>query len=436
MFAAACPPPFPIDRLTPPPAGRRDATLRRLSSRWLLPLALLALAACGKAAEEKKSPPAPAQLVELATVVSGSLSYVAERAGSLRALREVVLRNEESGRIVELRVREGDRVAAGQVLVRYDESQLRAAHDKAAAALAQARQQHARSTQLVAQGFVSADAASRTQSAADIAAAEWRLLASRLATLTIKAPFSGVVAARHVEPGSVTPQHTELLTLIDPSQLITDVDVSELILPQLTVGDPAEVRIDALGTALHGGRIVRIHPAIDPATRSGRVEVALTPLPPGARPGQFCRVSLPTASRAQALVPLAAVQRDAAGEFVYVYQAAAESADAAGSPGANPANAGTNAKANAGAGAKADGGTGAKANGSVVRRAVQTGLRLADRVEIHRGLASGEQVVVKGFLGLAPGKKVRPVAAATNGATADGTTAGANVPAPGKAPGG
>ncbi|MDH3320979.1 MAG: efflux transporter periplasmic adaptor subunit, partial [Betaproteobacteria bacterium] len=111
--------------------------------------------------------------------------------------------------------------------------------------------------------------------------------------------------------------------------------------------------------------------AIDPATRTGRVEVVLNPVPKGARPGQFCRVVLATGSREQLVVPLAALQRDVKGEFVFVYQ---------------------------------------PSGGTVQRTSVASGLRLADRVEIRDGLERGAQVVVKGFLGLSAGQRVKPVA--------------------------
>lgn len=343
---------------------------------WIKGLGLLfaafaTLAGCGAETNSKPAASAPrAHLVELAAAAPGRLAYTADRAGSLRAVREVRLLNQEEGRLTEVRVREGDRVGAGEVLVRYDDRILRAELDKASATLNQAELDHERSRQLKEKGFVSDDAVSRAATALEIARAQVRLLETRVQRMTIAAPFAGVVARRLVEPGNVTPLHTHLLTVIDPSQLVTDVNVSELVMPYLSVGDKAEVRIDALGEKLHPGKIVRIHPAIDPATRTGRVEVALYPVPPGARAGQFCRVVLSTGAAEQLVVPLAALQRDLQGEFVYVYE---------------------------------DG-------GSTVRRAgVATGLRLADRVEIRDGLERGAQVVVKGFLGISAGQRVKPV---------------------------
>ncbi|HUG78695.1 MAG TPA: efflux RND transporter periplasmic adaptor subunit [Burkholderiales bacterium] len=336
-------------------------------------IVLLALAAgCGSESSGKNGEPAPrAHLVELASAELGALAYTADRAGSLRALREVKIVNQEPGEIIEVRARVGERVAAGRVLVRYDERLLRAQLDKASATLKQAELDQRRNRQLESRGFVSEDAVSRAATVLEIARAEERLLRERLRNLTIAAPFAGVVSQRLVEPGNVTPVHTHLMTVIDPSQLITDVTVSELALPYVRVGDPASVRIDALGETLHPGSIVRIHPSIDPLTRTGRVEVVLDPVPRGARPGQFCRVVLSSGGRERLLVPLAALRRDAQGEHVFVFQE----------------------------------------DGTVRRAAVSSGLRLDDRVEIREGLAPGARVVTKGFIGLAAGQRVKPVEA-------------------------
>jgi membrane fusion protein, multidrug efflux system len=284
-------------------------------------------------------------------------------------LHEIKIVNEAEGRLVELPVREGDRVASGQLLARYDSRIARAELDKAEASLAQAEAELGRARRLVEQGFLSAEALSRATTTRDLASAETSLLRVRLQHMTLSAPIAGVVAARLVEPGDATPKHSHLLTLIDPSRLVTDVNVSELVLPRLRVGDVAQVRIDALGATTHPGRILRIHPALDPATRSGRVEVTLDPLPPGARPGQYCRVVFAAGAEPRPIVPLAALQRDTEGEFVFTYEK----------------------------------------DNTVRRTPVTSGLRLADRVEIIDGLGSDDRVVVKGFLELADGRKVKPV---------------------------
>jgi RND family efflux transporter MFP subunit len=333
------------------------------------------LAGCGAESSGKSGKsakrPRPPHLVELFEVKAGRLAYMAPRAASLRALHEVKIVNEEEGRLTEVNVREGDLVRAGDVLARYDDRILRAQLDKAAATRKQAELDSKRNRQMKSKGFVSDDAVSRAETVFEVARAEERLLAARVANTTLTAPFDGVVALRLVEPGNATPRHTHLLTVIDPSRLVTDVSVSELILPHLNVGDPAKVRIDALGNRRHDGRIVRIHPAIDPLSRTGRVEVALDPVPPGARAGQFSRVLLTTGVNERLIAPLSALQRDAKGEYVMVYGD----------------------------------------DSTVARKAVTSGLRLANRVEIRSGLTAGERIVAKGFIGLKPGQKVKPVSA-------------------------
>jgi membrane fusion protein (multidrug efflux system) len=373
--------PAPDTQHRSPPVSRIENAA--WPQRLIAAASALVLLACSDGASAPAKQGAREHLVEIARVETGALAYPAERSGNLRALREARIANEEAGRILRLSVREGDRVAAGTVLVQYDDALLRAELDKARAAAELARSEQRRAEDLVARGFVSAEAETRARATLQIAEAEQRRLETRLGYMTLRAPFAGVIAARHAEPGDATAVHTQLLTLIDLSQLITDVSVPEGLLATLRPGGSAGVRIDALGETLHPGRIARIHPGIDPQTRMGLVEVALDPLPAGARPGQFCRVVLQAGTTERLIAPLAAIQRDAREEFVFVYRPG----DGAGDQGA----------------------------GKVERRAIRSGLRLADRVEILDGVAAGDSVVIKGFLGLAAGKAVRAVAAPAAG---------------------
>ncbi len=323
----------------------------------------------GQASARQAKSQRPPHLVELASAHEQRLRYTAERQGSLRALRQVKVFNQEEGRIEAVLARQGDSVRAGTVLVRLDDRLLRAELDKAGATLRQAELDAQRLGGLMAKKLIAEEQLNRAMTALEVARAEERLLKARLGYMTIRAPFDGKLAERLIEPGDVAPKHTHLLTLIDPSSLVTEVQVSELILPGLEVGDAAQVRIDAFGPAVFSGRVLRLYPTIDPVTRQGRIEIALDPVPPGAAPGQFCRVSLLTAARPHLVIPLAALQRDVDGEYVFLL------------------------------------GEGQK----VHRTSVQSGLRFADLVEIRSGLAAGQQVVVRGFLGLSNGQVVQPV---------------------------
>ena len=157
--------------------------------------------------------------------------------------------------------------------------------------------------------------------------------------------------------------------MADPASLIAEVYVSELVLPHVAVGDPVEIRIDALAGQHFPGTILRIHPTLSETSRQAKVEVRFAPIPAGARAGQFIRAELTTAAVPRLLIPFRALRQDRDGEFVWTV----------------------------GAEAKA------------VKRPVESGLRIADAIEILAGLEPGEQVVTRGFLGLAEGKTVKDV---------------------------
>lgn len=341
----------------------------------------LLLAGCGKPAPEEragdkggdKGP--DAHLVEIVTVATQETRIEHERTGSVRVRRLVRLHNREEGRIESLPYYEGDRVSAGELLVKIDDSLLQAELAKADALARQARVDLERIDGLIKKKAASEDELARARTDLDVALAERRILETRLDHTRITAPFDGVVAERPVEPGDMAAKNTHLLTLIDPGSLVVEAPVSELALPQLQIGDAAEVRIDALGAGVFSGRVTRIYPQLDPYTRQGIVELALDPLPPGVRPGQFARIRLITAVRDRLLAPFSALQRDRDGEFVYRLDADDK---------AQPTR-------------------------------VRSGVRIADRIEILEGLAPGDRIVSRGFLGLRPGARVRYAAGAANG---------------------
>ena len=322
----------------------------------------------GKPEKTQKRPP-KSHLVAIERVEAKALGLSHERSGTLKARQSVRIFNQEEGRITALPYYEGDAISQGDTLVRLEDDLLKAELQKAIATSRQMRTNLQRQEKLAKRNAVSDDELARARTDLSVAEAEQRLLQTRLGYTRISAPFSGVVSQRLVEPGDVVPRHTHIMTLIDPGSLVTRILVSDLLMPQLKLDDPVSVRIDGLGNERFPGRIVRIHPELDERTRMGIVEVLLEPVPQGARPGQFCRVMLKTASRSRITIPFNALQRDNKGEYVY--------------------------RLNEGQIAQ--------------RRPVTSGLRIADRLEILQGLEEDDRVVTKGFLGLKAGMKVDPV---------------------------
>ncbi|MEN8763069.1 MAG: efflux RND transporter periplasmic adaptor subunit [Thiogranum sp.] len=327
------------------------------------------LAACGQKADEPRDRGARAHLVEVALVQTDTLNVVRTRTGTLRARREVKVYTQEEGRITALSLYEGDKVAEGDVLVRLDDTLIRAQLSRASATRKQAEQDVKRLKELRTRKLVSEDEYTRALTQLEVARADEHVLKTRLGYTTITSPINGVVSARLSEPGNVVERHQHVLTLSDPSLLVTELPVSELILPDLAIGDLARVRIDALGDQVYDGRIVRIHPNLDPVSRRGTIEVVLEPVPAGAAPGQLCRVELSTQPGRRQVIPFSALRRDDSSEYVFVLDQ----------------------------------------DNKAQRTDVSSGLHLAENIEIKQGLTDGQQVITKGFLGLAPGKTVKPV---------------------------
>ena len=343
---------------------------RRLWQILVIGLVTCMLTACGdeskapKAARDKKK---SVHLVEVIQVDARNQAYTTVRTGTLIAPRQVRVFNQEEGRVALLPFHEGDYATADALLVQLDDSLLKAELNKAAAQRRQAESDIARLTKLKGRRLVAEDELTRAQTLLEVAQSEESLLRTRLAHTVIHAPFAGTISARLVEPGDVAPRHSHLLTLTDMQYLVTEVAVSDLLLPHLKIGDTQGVRIDALGDQEFSGRILRIHPTLDAQTRRGIIEVALNPAPQGARPGQLCRVKLTTTLNARLLIPFAALRRDPRGEHVFVIGE----------------------------------------DGKAERKSVRSGLRIADRIEVLEGLNEGDRVITRGFLGLRAGKKVR-----------------------------
>lgn len=317
--------------------------------------------------KESKRSKRPAQLVELTTVNIEPIQHQSQRTGTLKARKTIRIFNQEEGSLTSLPFYEGDIIKKGNILLQIDDKLLRAQFDKAKATLKQAQQDLKRLQKLRKKRLVAEDEVNRARTALNVAEAEQRLLSTRLGYTSLTSPINGIISQRLAELGDVAPRHTHLLTLIDTETLITEVAVSGLLLPVLSVSDTVDVQIDALPGQTFQGRILRIHPTLNASTRNGIVEIILEPAPAGARPGQFCRVNLLSRSTERKLIPFSAIRQDSDGSYVY-------SVDA---------------------------------KNKAVRSRITTGLRFTDRIEVLSGLEDGQRIITKGFLGLKAGKKVR-----------------------------
>lgn len=347
-----------------------------------LMLAALMLVACAEETANKPQKKARAHLVEIAAATRTSLGISHTRTGTLRALREVKIFNQEEGQIILLPYFEGDHVNKGDIVARLDDKLLQAHLAKASAMRKKAQQDLTRIKDLYKRKLVSAEELVQAETELQVTQADEDVLTTRTGYTTITSPINGLITERRTELSNIAERYTHLMTISDPASLITEVNVSELILPHLSLHDETHVSIDALGTKIFNGKITRIYPSLNPITRQGTVEVTLAPVPKGVKPGQLCRVRLDTQISERLLIPFRALRRDSAGEYVFRVNQ----------------------------------------DNLVNRVNVISAQRLEEFAEIIQGIEEGDQIVTKGFLGLSDNKTVKIVSESADADTGDLTS--------------
>lgn len=337
----------------------------------------LMLAACGgdgEAAPGQGRPggagrPVPA--VETALAATGDVAREVSVSGVVEPIRTVGVNSQLGGAVTAVTVEEGALVQRGQILARLDDRELAAQEASAEATYNVAEAAFERAEQLRGRQVITIGEYERDRTAFAAAAAQLDQIRTRRGYATVRAPVAGVVLEKRVEAGDAVGTQTRLFTIGDVSTMVVRVAVSELDVVELSAGSPAAVLLDAYPGRQLNGRIRRIFPAADPATRLVPVEVALESRDAAiARPGFLARVLFQLGAKQDVvLVPASAVVSGTGSEAVFVVE-----------------------------------------NGRALRRTVETGATSQGQVEIVSGLRQGEAVVVSGSSTLRDGSEVRVTA--------------------------
>jgi HlyD family secretion protein len=346
-------------------------------TRWAALLLVLVLLGGGGAVALRSSA-SDALLVQ-----PGPLLRTLQFSARVATLSRVDVGSTLTGRVEQVRYREGAQVKRGEVLIRLETEELRAAlgqaeatERQAEATLKVARATLARAEQLVKQSFYSAAQLDEAQRAVDVAVAQQ--LAARAATVAararlgqarIEAPADARVLARMVEPGQIVQPGKALmsLALAGPTQLVAQVD--ERFLDQLQVGQQAMVVADAFPAERFAARVLSIAPVVDPQRGAIEVKFTLAQQPPAfLREDMTLSVEVETGRRENALVvPLTALRTQGVDNRATVLVAH---------------------------------------EGRVQERSVRLGLRTLDAAEVVQGLAAGDAVLLA--RAPKPGARVQP----------------------------
>ena len=186
----------------------------------------------------------------------------------------------------------------------------------------------------------------------------------------IKSPISGVVTARNYENGDLFTS-MPILHVMQIDKLKVMANVSEQYYPNVKVGDKVDINVDIFPGERFEGKVSRIAPALDAATRTFSVEITIPNANERLRPGMFARATFHMGDIEGVMIDDVAVQKQAGSSERYVYVVK---------------------------------------DGVAQFRFVRDGRRVGSKVSIVEGLEAGEQVATTSFVRLDDGKAVEVIA--------------------------
>jgi membrane fusion protein, multidrug efflux system len=339
------------------------------------------LACSGGGPETAEVGPTVLQPDDLVTVSRKPIATGPRLSGTLEPALKAVLRAETNGSIVDLRVEIGDHVVPGQILARIDNRAAGSALQSARSSVTSSQQsvllaerEVQRVRTLVEAGALSARDLEQAESGviqarAGLAGANAQLSAQgeQVDATVVKSPLAGVVSSREVSEGDVVSPGLGLFTVIEPSSLRLDASVPAASATHLMAGSPVFFSVQGYDDRLFQGKVERVAPAVDSASRQIPVLVSVPNQDGELLAGLFAEGRVATEQREGFVVPSGAIIAEGSRPHVL------------------------------------------RVEEGVVRRVpVTIGLAddQADTVEITEGVADGDQLLMAGVHDVAPGTKV------------------------------
>ncbi len=329
-------------------------------------VAAVAMVSCGskKGAEPQEVVVEALPKIEVQEVSSREIAQQMTFTGTVEAKVVNNIAPQQPLRIKEIRFDIGDHVKKGDVLVLLDNASL----VQAKVQMDNAKIEFERTETLFKCGGASQSEYDARRLQYEVANTAYNNLVENT---TLISPITGIVTARNYDNGDMyAGQPVLVIEQIRPVKIM--INVSEPLFAKVKRGMPVEISLDAYGDEVFKGKVARVYPTINQTTHTFQVEVTVPNGNERVRPGMFARVTLPYGKKNNVVIPDRAVQKlmGSGDRYVYVY---------------NPAD-------------------------STVRYSkVELGRHLDTEYEIYSGVEAGEQVVIKGHMGLTNGAKVELV---------------------------
>lgn len=331
-----------------------------------LALTAVMLSACN--AENNKGQAADeAVRVEVTQVKAATADRTSRYSGTVEEENGTLLSFAVGGTVSRVLVDEGDRVGKGQLIATLDTEQLTHNHASAQAALAQAEDAYRRMEELHGKGSLPEIKWVEAQTALQRARASEQMARKQLADCRLYAPFSGVISKKFAEKGQNVGAGTQIAKLVAVGRMKVKISVPESEIAQISIGQKADVTIEALGGASMQATVTEKGVAADPLSRSYDVKLSLPKADRKLLPGMVADVALRGGNTSMAcILPAHIVQIDERNnEFVWL-----------------------------------------AVGGKAVKRIVTVGGFTADGVTVTGGLADGDMVITAGAQKVSEGMRV------------------------------
>lgn len=331
-----------------------------------LALTAVMLSACN-AENDKSQATDEAVKVEVTQVKTATADRTSRYSGTVEEESGTLLSFAVGGTVSRVLVDEGDRVGKGQLIATLDAEQLTHNHAAAQAALAQAEDAYKRMEQLHGKGSLPEIKWVEAQTALERARASEQTARRQLADCRLYAPFSGVISKKFAEKGQNVGARTQIAKLVAVGRMKVKIAVPESEMAQISVGQKADVTVEALGTAPIQGTVTEKGVAADPLSRSYEVKISLPKAGGKLLPGMVADVALRGGtSPAACILPAHIVQIDERNnEFVWL-----------------------------------------AVKGKAVKRIITVGGFTTDGVTVTSGLADGDMVITAGAQKVSEGMRV------------------------------
>lgn len=304
----------------------------------LVAASAMGLRAMSEKKEEKKAD-APAVMqftpADVARVEKREIMRSIAFSGSLAPVVQTTVKSRVAGEVSRVLVREGESVAAGQVLAQVETADLQSRLDAQQASLEEARARYdiaeknrTNNMALLHQKFISQNAYDTTLSVHDAAAAsvrsaeaQVRIAQKAMNDATVRAPFSGIVARKLANAGEKVGIDSPLFALVDLGVMEIEAPAPASEIPSIKVGQPVSFRVDGFAGRKFDGQIERINPQAEQNSRAITVYISVTNRDGALKGGMFAKGDIQVGRTAPSnVIPAGAVRDEAGQTFVFTIE--------------------------------------------------------------------------------------------------------------------